>query len=182
MLSQARFQFSDCSTTNLLLATGDPALFIFSTIDGTIAGWNPAVGLPPGGTGTSTNAVTVVKTTDGSSYTGLTSATLNGKTYSMPPTSPRAASMSTTPAFNASTLGQSPVAAFPIPALTFLFSDVFLPRNFVPFNVQAVGNDIVVTTFWATQGLYGAIFMSMFAFAAQTIGLALYLTAFGHRP
>src|SRR5258708_7605604 len=61
------------SQTDFLLAPGKPALFLFSTNDGTIAGWNPAVA--------ATLAVTVVKTTDGSSYNGLTSAFINGKSY-----------------------------------------------------------------------------------------------------
>src|ERR1700733_11217864 len=59
------------SPTDFLLAAGAPADFLFSTIDGTISGWNPTVGVASGAK-TSTNAVVVVKTTDGSSYTGLT--------------------------------------------------------------------------------------------------------------
>jgi|SRR6267142_2883291 len=55
---------ANSSQTDFLLAPGKPALFLFSTNDGTIAGWNPAVG--------ATLAVTVVRTTDGSGYTGLT--------------------------------------------------------------------------------------------------------------
>src|SRR5580700_3246835 len=62
------------SQTDFLLAPGKPAVFLFSTIDGTIAGWNPAVGLAQGSAPPSTTAVTVVKTSDGSSFTGLTSA------------------------------------------------------------------------------------------------------------
>src|SRR5712672_4847088 len=69
------------SQTDFLLAPGKPAAFLFSTIDGTIAGWNPTVALAQGSAPPSTNAVTVVKTTDGSSYTGLTSAFVNGKRY-----------------------------------------------------------------------------------------------------
>ncbi len=61
------------SQTDFLLAPGKPALFLFSTNDGTIAGWNPAVA--------ATLAVAVVKTTDGSSYTGLTSTFINGKPF-----------------------------------------------------------------------------------------------------
>src|ERR1700720_1781603 len=61
------------SQTDFLLAPGKPALFLFSTNDGTISGWNP--GVAP------TLAVIVVKTTDGSSYTGLTSAFINGKPF-----------------------------------------------------------------------------------------------------
>src|ERR1700719_2696423 len=61
------------SQTDCFLAPGKPARFLFSTNDGTIAGWNPAVA--------ATLAVTVVKTTDGSSYTGLTRAFINGKPF-----------------------------------------------------------------------------------------------------
>src|SRR5216684_3726756 len=67
--------------TDFLLAPGKPAAFLFSTIDGTIAGWNPTVAVAQGAAPPSTQAVTVVKTTDGSSYTGLTSAFIDGKRY-----------------------------------------------------------------------------------------------------
>src|ERR1700726_1305107 len=67
------------SHTDFLLAPGEPAVFLFSTIDGTIAGWNPNVAVAQGAAPPSTHAVTVVKTTDGSSFTGLTSAFINGK-------------------------------------------------------------------------------------------------------
>src|SRR6266481_469380 len=56
------------------IANGSQTDFLFSTIDGTIAGWNPNVAVAQGTTPPSTQAVTVVKTTDGSSFTGLTSA------------------------------------------------------------------------------------------------------------
>src|SRR6266404_9539444 len=61
------------SQTDFLLAPAKPALFLFSTNDGTITGWNPVVA--------ATIAVTVVKTIDGSGYTGLTSAFINGKPF-----------------------------------------------------------------------------------------------------
>src|SRR5260221_2938486 len=61
------------SQTDFLLAPGKPATFLFSTIDGTIAGWNATVAIGQGEAPPSTHAVTVARTTDGSSYTGLTS-------------------------------------------------------------------------------------------------------------
>src|SRR5258706_2993338 len=69
------------SQTDFLLAPGKPARFLFSTIDGTIAGWNPTLGAAQGTALPSRHAVTVVKTGDGSSYTGLTSAFIDGKPY-----------------------------------------------------------------------------------------------------
>jgi uncharacterized protein (TIGR03118 family) len=132
---------ANSSQTDFLLAPGKPALFLFSTNDGTIAGWNPAVG--------ATLAVTVVRTTDGSGYTGLTSAFINGK-----------------PFLYAANFNKGRVDvydnAFRLVTLTGehsdrnavddddrssgnSFVDENLPRGYVPFNVQAIGNDIVVT-------------------------------------
>src|SRR6202161_1632390 len=45
------------STTDFLLAAGAPAAFFFFTIDGTISGWNPAIGIASGGKPPSKNAV-----------------------------------------------------------------------------------------------------------------------------
>jgi len=129
------------SQTDFLLAPGKPALFLFSTNDGTIAGWNPAVA--------ATLAVTVVKTTDGSSYKGLTSAFINGKSYLY------AAN------FNKGRVDIYDNAFQPVKlsiehadrdagddeerSSENSFVDEKLPRGYVPFNVQAIGNDIVVT-------------------------------------
>jgi hypothetical protein len=95
------------SKTDFLLAPATPALFLFSTLDGSIVGWNPGVG-----------AVAVVKTKDGSSYTGLTSAMVTSAC--LPPISPRAAWMYlTTPSIafgkakSASTTIGSPAITFP---------------------------------------------------------------------
>src|SRR5258708_7304076 len=129
------------SQTDFLLAPGKSALFLFSTNDGTIAGWNPAVA--------ATLAVTVVKTTDGSSYTGLTSAFINGKPFLY------AAN------FNKGRVDVYDNAFQPVKlsidhsdrdegddddrSSENSFVDEKLPRDYVPFNVQAIGNDIVVT-------------------------------------
>jgi uncharacterized protein (TIGR03118 family) len=126
------------STTDFLLAPGAPATFLFSTLDGTIAGWSANVAVAQGSTPPSTHAVTVAKTTDGSSYTGLTVAFIEGK-----------------PFLYAANFAQGRVDVYDN---TFKlvkmsdgsksdhdsFADNRLPRGFVPFNVQAIGNDIVV--------------------------------------
>jgi uncharacterized protein (TIGR03118 family) len=137
------------SQTDFLLAPGKPAAFIFSTIDGTIAAWNPTVAIAQGAAPPSTHAVTVAKTSDGSSYTGLTSAFVDGNRY-----------------LYAANFGKGRVdvydSTFQPVALskknedgnssdddrTFSkksFVDETLPGSYVPFNVQAIGNDIVVT-------------------------------------
>jgi len=129
------------SQTNFLLAPGKPATFLFSTNDGTISGWNPAVAVE--------HAVIVVKTTDGSNYTGLTSAFINGKSFLY------AAN------FNKGRVDIYDNAFQPVKlsidhsdrdegddddrSSENSFVDEKLPRDYVPFNVQAIGNDIVVT-------------------------------------
>jgi uncharacterized protein (TIGR03118 family) len=135
---------ANSSPTDFLLAPGTPAAFLFSTIDGTISAWNPTVGVAPGSAPPSKLATIVVKTTDGSSYTGLTSATINGTRYLY------AAN------FNKGTVDVYDSAFHRVTMLPHVdeardngdnkpFTDNHLPRNYVPFNVQAIGNDVVVT-------------------------------------
>jgi uncharacterized protein (TIGR03118 family) len=141
---------SNGSTTDFLLAPGDPAIFMFATIDGTIAAWNPKSGLAQGAAAPSTHAITVVKTNDGSSYTGLTTAFIHDRRYLY------AAN------FNKGTVDVYDSAFHRVKLQkedyevdrddddrrrsdNEPFEDDHLPDHFVPFNVQAIGNDIVVT-------------------------------------
>jgi uncharacterized protein (TIGR03118 family) len=143
---------SNTSPTDFLLAPQKQAAFIFATLDGTIAAWNPGVGLAPGANPPSTNAVTVARTKDGSGYTGLTSAFIDGRRYLY------AAN------FLKGRIDVYDNAFMPVKVSRVdgdhdhyfdqdhvfgddgrAFTDTSLPRNFVPFNVQAIGNDIVVT-------------------------------------
>ena len=134
------------SKTDFLLAPDDPADFLFATIDGTISGWNPAVGATAGSTPPSKNAVIVVKTKDGSSYTGLTSALIEGKRYLYAANFTNGRVDVYDSAFNRVHLHSAGDGdhdgddEFDRP-----FRDDRLTRDFVPFNVQAIGNDIVVT-------------------------------------
>jgi uncharacterized protein (TIGR03118 family) len=124
-----------------LLASGTPARFLFSTNDGTIAGWNPAVA--------ATLAVTVVKTADGSSYTGLASAFVNGKPFLYAANFSKGRVDVYDNAFHRVNLTVEPSDRNAgddderSPERSFV--DENLPRGYVPFNVQAIGNDIVVT-------------------------------------
>jgi uncharacterized protein (TIGR03118 family) len=140
------------STTDFVLAPGKPADFIFATLDGTIAAWNPNVALANGATPPSTHAVTVVKTTDGSVFTGLTSALIEGNRYLYVANSSKGRVDVYDNVFHLVDLdqnnndrhyanldddrhlnGRKP------------FEDPQLPDNYVPFNVATIGNDIVVT-------------------------------------
>jgi len=136
------------SQTDFLLAPGQAAAFLFSTIDGTIAGWNPNVAVGQGGKPPSTHAVTVVKTTDGSSYTGLTSAFIDGKRYLYAANFTKGRVDVYDNAFHVVMLSkehfsQDSSVQNGNPSEE-PFADEQLPPHYVPFNVQAIGNDVVV--------------------------------------
>jgi uncharacterized protein (TIGR03118 family) len=137
------------SQIDFLLAPGKPALFLFSTIDGTIAGWNPVVGVAQGAAPPSTLAVTVVKTTDGSSYTGLTSAFIDGRRYLYAANFTKGRVDVYDNAFHLVNLSKGNFDEDSSDqeghSSENSFVDESLPRFYVPFNVQAIGNDIVVT-------------------------------------
>jgi uncharacterized protein (TIGR03118 family) len=140
------------STTDFVLAPGKSADFIFATLDGTIAAWNPNVGLTNGAMPPSTHAVTVNKTTDGSVFTGLTSALIDGHRYLYVANASKGRVDVYDNTFHVVDLdqnnnnrhhanldddhhlnGRKP------------FEDPQLPDGYVPYNVATIGNDIVVT-------------------------------------
>jgi uncharacterized protein (TIGR03118 family) len=106
-------------------ATPSPALFIFATKEGTIAAWNQ--GLSP-----ITSAVTEA-TEQGSVFTGLTWVEVDGKHFLLA----------------ANFAGRS-IEAFDtnfqrVPLAFGQFVNFFIPQDFAPYNVQAVGDNVVVT-------------------------------------
>ena len=137
------------STTDFLLGTNEPAIFMFATTDGTIAAWNPKVGLASGQAAPSTHAVTKVKMTDGSAYTGLTIAAINGQRYLYAANFAKGRVDVFNNAFQQvnpfKLIASNPFANDHRAPEFGPFYDAALPPNFVPFNVQAIGNDIVVT-------------------------------------
>lgn len=137
---------SNSSPTDFLLTGGMAANFLFCTVDGTIAGWNPYVAIGQGATVPSTHAVTVVKTTDGSSYTGLTSAFVDGKPYLYADNFIKGRVDVYDSAFRPVHLsGDGDDYHRQHNDEDGAFVDDRLPRSFVPFNVQAIANNIVVT-------------------------------------
>jgi len=140
---------SNNSATDFLLAPGDPAVFIFATADGSIAAWNSNIALANGAPPPSTNAVTVVKTSNGSSYTGLTIASIDGKRYLYAANFNIGTVDVYDTSFNRVNLkkvnyGNDRDDDSSLPD-NGPFVDPLLPAHFVPFNVQTIGNDIVVT-------------------------------------
>jgi uncharacterized protein (TIGR03118 family) len=144
------------SQTDFLLAPAKPALFLFSTIDGTIAGWNPTVAVAQGAAPPSTHAVTVVRTTDGSSYTGLTDAFIDGKRYLYAANFTKGRVDVYDNAFGPVKLSKKHSERGSFDDDDRFSGDPFederLPPGYVPFNVQAIGNDIVVTYVLHQQG------------------------------
>ncbi len=146
---------ANSSATDFLLAPKMPAAFLFSTIDGSIAGWNPGVAIAPGAMPPSTHAVTVARGTNGSSYTGLTSAFISGRRYLYAANFTKGRVDVFDNAFHPVTLPRVQSNGNSHDDFAYdedhgrngdkPFVDERLPRNFVPFNVQAIGNDIVVT-------------------------------------
>ena len=132
------------STTDFMLGSSGAALYLFCTLDGTIAGWNHAGGV-----------MVMVKTTDGSSYTGLTSTTLNGKLYLYAANFTKGRVDVYDSFFkrvhlggqdsgwrgNNNWRGQDNGRGQDGGA----FRDEQLPADYVPYNVQAIGSNIVVT-------------------------------------
>jgi uncharacterized protein (TIGR03118 family) len=142
---------------------GMPATFLFATLDGAIIGWNANVGIASGASAPSVNAVIAVKTTDGSSFTGLTSAVVDGNRYLYAANfnNGRVDVYVYDSNFHPVTLnpndqdqnnGNRDQNNNDNGDNNRAFTDRFLPRNFVPFNVQSVGNDIVVTYALHQQG------------------------------
>jgi len=141
---------ANSSQTDFLLAPGKPSLFLFSTIEGTIAGWNPTVAVTLGAAPPSTHAVTVIKTSDGSSYTGLTSAFIDGKRFLYAANFTKGRVDVYHNAFHLVDLSKQHFNEDSADhdnghSAKNSFADENLPHNYVPFNVQAIGNDIVVT-------------------------------------
>ena len=106
-----------------MAAVSGPAIFIFATDDGQIAGWNPTVNL--------TNAISAV-TTPGAVYLGLAIASSAGANF-----------------LYAANFSAARVDVFDNHfALVDLpggdFTDPDLPNGYAPFGIQAIGGEIYI--------------------------------------
>ena len=118
-------------TADFALAANNPAIFIFSTKNGTIAGWGPPA--TPITAGLSTAITEVDESAVGALFTGLTWVEKDGTHFLL-----------------AANFGQNRIEAFDATfkrtTLGFgAFEDERIPRGFAPYNVQAVGATVVVT-------------------------------------
>lgn len=138
---------SNSSATDFILSNGVAAQFLFATIDGTIAAWNPTNALADGQQAPSTHAVTVAATKDGSVYTGITSATVEGTRFLYLANN----SLKRVDVYDNSFHLVHLDGNHPVPGNAAFF-DPELPPNASPFNVQTIGNDIVVTYVLQIEG------------------------------
>jgi uncharacterized protein (TIGR03118 family) len=108
--------------------TSARSIFIFATLDGTISGWNPAIG---GATGLSHATLAVDRSSAGAVYTGLAIATnQNGQTF----------------LYAADGGPNRRVDVFDGTfGLVKSFDDPDIPRNFTPYGIQAINGNIWVT-------------------------------------
>jgi len=119
------------SSVDFPLAAGKPALFLFSTFDGTISGWNPGVN--------AASAVIMVNQTGTSLFTGLAVAQM-------------AQGPSPATYLYAADFEQGRIEVFdsnfnPVSTLG-RFSDPFIPQGYAPFNIWNVGGNLYVTFAW----------------------------------
>jgi uncharacterized protein (TIGR03118 family) len=97
-----------------------PASFIFSTLDGTISGWNPNVN--------ATQAI-VMASDSGASYTGLAIGSTTSGSF-----------------LYATNAAENNVYVFDTTfANVGAFSDPNIPSGFVPYGIQAIGGQVYVT-------------------------------------
>ena len=111
-------------TTDFQVGPGQPALFIFASLSGTVSGWNPAV--------QATNAVVGFTATDGAVYTGLAQGSVGGINF----------------LFAADNLnGKIDVlnGSFQKVSPSGSFTDPNVPAGFTPYNIQNVEGRLYVT-------------------------------------
>ncbi len=121
--------------TGFELVRGKPAVFLFSTEDGTISGWNPTLNAK--------SAVVMVNTKGDSIYKGMTMATMND-----PTNGPQQF-------IYVADFRKAKVQVFNtffrhVTEMENRFTDPELPSGYAPFNVQNIGGNIYVA--FAAQG------------------------------
>ncbi len=116
---------TDFMITNVPGKTPAPASFIFATLNGTISAWNPAV--------TPEQLAVNEVTETGSVFTGLTLAEAGGHHFLV------AAN------FSKATIEVFDTNFKRLPEPGGTFADYHMPSGFAPYNVQVVGENLVVT-------------------------------------
>jgi uncharacterized protein (TIGR03118 family) len=117
-------------TSDFDLAAGNPAAFIFATKNGAISGWGPPATPITNGLSTAINEVDESK--NGAVFMGLTWVEMEGNHFLL-----------------AANFSQNRIEVFDknfkrVTISEEAFNDERIPRDFAPYNVQAVGATVVV--------------------------------------
>lgn len=124
------------TSTSFVITDGvhsGPAIFLFATLSGQIAGWNPAVGNSLGPNGVSTVTVTGFTAPDGAIYTGLARATTISGANLLYAADFRNGKID---------VFDSAFAKMALPPGAF--TDPNLPTGYAPYNVQQLNGKIYV--------------------------------------
>src|SRR6201987_2435234 len=138
------FTVSGVNPITKMQASGS-AIFIFATFDGTISGWNPAVGgISATGASTATLAPTADRSGAGAVYTGLAIATNNGQPflYAADDGANRRIDVFDS-SFTLVQPGQNGLAQD-------AFVDAKIPKKFAPYGIQTITDANGVETIWVT--------------------------------
>src|SRR5438270_4662755 len=156
------------SSTAFLLAPGKRAVFIFVTEDGTVQGWNPAV--------KQTTAVIEVDNSqnptpaDGAVYKGATIAEIAGNKFIL------AAN------FRSGRIDVFDTNFKQVKISEETFDNDRIPRDFAPFNVQAIGPNIYVTYAKQDAAKHDPVGGTGFGFVAVFSSHGRLLTHLQHGP
>lgn len=114
------------------------SIFIFATLDGTISGWNPAVG-GISATGASTATLAADRSSAGATYTGLAIATNNGQPFLYAADDGQNRRIDVFDStFTLADLGPD------------AFVDSKIPKKFAPYGIQTITDADGIETIWVT--------------------------------
>ena len=113
-------------STGFVLPNGTAPSFIFSTLDGTISGWNSKLG-----TANAVSQIVVNNSSTGAAYTGLALLNTAGGSFLLAPNFTTAAV-------------EVYDATYKAAKLTGSFTDPNLPANYAPYSIHILGTQIFV--------------------------------------
>ncbi|MBV9300478.1 MAG: TIGR03118 family protein [Acidobacteriaceae bacterium] len=113
-------------STDFLLSPGNPAFFIYVTLDGTVSGWNPGVSA-------SSAVIKVNNSSKGAVYTGATIGEIGEN------------EMIYVANFHTGKVEVYNSSFKPVTLSKNAFIDATIPQDFAPFNIQGIGPNLYVT-------------------------------------
>jgi uncharacterized protein (TIGR03118 family) len=112
--------------TGMILPNGTKASFLFSTLDGTISGWNSKLG-----TANAVSQIVINNNASGASYNGLALLNTTTNSYLLAPN------------FNSGAI-EVYDNTFKTAKLAGSFTDPTLPANYAPYSVHILGTQVIV--------------------------------------